>query len=193
MAHGETFVEGLTKILVDRKFVSEQMAQDLKKAFKDSAKPYFDEFLLDEGLIEKDDLLEALAQYFQVPSFDVSGYFFKYQLLHMFPEDFLVRQVVIPLEVDEDEMVIVANDPSLPGLESLIRNYVSYDIVFQVGLRRDIIDQVRDYYDKSLTDLPVDETAVEKRDYLLASDEAVEDIIDQQDKIQEQRDEDESE
>ncbi len=67
----EAFVEGLTKILEKRNMVDAQEAQSLKNIFKGANKPNFDDFLLEEGLVDKDDLLNALAEYYQVPAFDI--------------------------------------------------------------------------------------------------------------------------
>ena len=36
-------------------------------------------------------------------------------------------------------------------------NYVSYDIEFRVGIASDIIESIEEFYDKSLTDLELDD------------------------------------
>jgi hypothetical protein len=168
MKKSETFVEGLCKILVKRKTIKEKEADALKKAFRESAKPNFDEFLLDEGLVDKDDLLPALGEYYQVPSFDAIGYFFDHQLVRMFPKEFLTSNAIIPVEQDENILVMLANNPADPNLLSRIGKYVSYDIQFRVGLLQDIYDSIREFYDESLAvtnediDKDFDETALER-------------------------------
>ena len=37
--------------------------------------------------LDQENLLEALSEYYQVPSFDVVGYFFERHLFHMFPKE----------------------------------------------------------------------------------------------------------
>ncbi len=189
MPRGQTFVEGIAKILVERDIITEKMAQGFKDGFKNSAKDQFDDFLLEEGLVEKEDILMALSQYYKVPSFDVTGYFFYHTLLQKFPEDFLVRHAIIPLAVEGDMLMMVASNPNMPGLESLVREYVSWDINFMVGIKQDIISQIRDYYDKSIAALPEDEEALEQRDYQLASDIRGEEELDLEDKIENKRQE----
>ncbi|EKD48494.1 MAG: hypothetical protein ACD_64C00279G0001 [uncultured bacterium] len=147
----EAFVEGLTKILLKRHLISKSDADSLVVAFKGSQKEYFDDFLLSEGLIEKDDLLPALAEYYQVPAVDVVGYFFDHSLLLMFPKNFLFNSAVIPMERDENMLVMVTSDPNDEDLIVQIGNYVSYDIHFNVGIRQDIMDAVEEYYAQSLT------------------------------------------
>lgn len=151
MENKETFVQALCDLLVKNKAVEEKEADALKKVFKESEQEYFDNFLIEEGLVEEKDLLSALSQYYKVPAFDARGYFFETFLLHRFPKDFLLRNCFIPLEVDENMLVVVASHPELPGLESAMREFVSYEIEFFVGLSEHIIDAIEEYYDKSLT------------------------------------------
>lgn len=160
---GQTFVEGLTKILVKRNIVPAKEAEALKKSFRDSPKPNFDEFLLDEGLVDKDDLLPALAEYYQVPAFDAVGYFFDHQLVRMFPKTFLRSNGIVPIERDQNMLIVLASDPSNPELLPLIGNYVSYDIQFRVGIRQDIYNAIQEFYDQSLTGLDYDEGLDENR------------------------------
>ena len=81
----ETFVQAVTEALVKDNVISHEEALALQKAFKDSEKPYFDDFLLGGGLVDKAALLKALSSIYQVPAFDLVGYFFKRkQLLLVF-------------------------------------------------------------------------------------------------------------
>lgn len=149
MKRGETFVEGLTRILVLQNVLKEADAPGLIKEFKDRSKAAFDEFLLEGGFVSREELLKALSTYYQVDSFDALGHFFDHQTLRMFPKDFLVRNVIIPLEHDDNIMIMVAGNPQDADLLPRIGEYVSYDIAFNVGLDQDIIDAVREYYDPS--------------------------------------------
>jgi len=147
----KTFSQVILSILVKKKAISEEESKALRVAFKRSSKEIFDDFLLEEGLVEKANLLEALAEYYQVPFFDVVGYFFKTHLLHMFPKGFLLRNAIIPIEVDENIMVMVASEPDDPDLLAKVGNHVSYNIRFRVGLKRNICDTVKEFYDKSIS------------------------------------------
>ncbi len=147
----ESFVKGLTSILSKRGALSKSEQESLAEAFRGSEKQYFDNFLLEEGIVDKEDLLPALAEYFQVPYFDVAGFFFDHALLKMFPKDLLCNYAVIPVEIDENMMIMVASNPNDPELLSLLGTYVSYDIQFRVGIQQDIVDAVEEYYDLSPT------------------------------------------
>jgi len=145
----ENFEVGFLRVLVDLKFITAEDAIRLLAAYNESDIDQFDEFLLSEGIIEKEHMLEALSEYFQVPSFDVAGYFFETHLLRMFPKDMLLRNEIVPLQVDENMMIMIAANPSNPDLLFEIGENVSYDIRFHVGIGTDISDAVKEYYDKS--------------------------------------------
>lgn len=177
----DTFVQDICNHMVKIKATTAQEAQILQKSFAESAHENFEEFLLDEGLVERSDLLRALSLHYKVPSFDVDGFFFNCMLLRQFPKDFLTRSGIIPVEVDENMLIVVAAEPEFPGLESQMRNFVSYEIEFFVGIKRDIWEAVDEFYDKSLTEEPEledmdmrDEERLEKD--AIARDEDIEEL-----------------
>lgn len=172
----EKFIEGLISILQKRDIVDAQEAKNLKSLFKGANKPNFDDFLLDEGLVDKDDLLNALAEYYQVPPLDVVGYFFDHATVRMFPKEFLLSNGVIPLERDENILVMVASDPADPELLPRIGNYVSYDIQFYVGIRQDIYDAIEEFFDQSLTAVDYDEDLDENREARIIKREQEEEV-----------------
>ena len=163
MEHREAFTQGLANILVKNKVVASDEAKSMQDMFKDSTKETFDDFLLEEGFVGESDLLRALSEYYRVPSFDVVGYFFDHNLITKFPKGFLLRGGIIPLEVDQNMLIVVASNPGESGLESSIRDYVSYDVNFMVGFKRDICDATKEFYDTSPADVPADLDLREER------------------------------
>jgi hypothetical protein len=143
------FEAGFLEVLVKLKFITAEDAIKLMLTYNESDVDQFDEFLLSEGIVEQEELLQALSQYYQVPSFDVVGYFFETHLLRMFDKDMLLRNEIIPMQVDENIMIMVAANPDNSELLFEIGEDVSYDIRFYVGVARDICDAVKEYYDKA--------------------------------------------
>jgi hypothetical protein len=152
MKKKEGFEVGFLQTLVELKYITAQDAEKLLAVYHESDVDQFDEFLMSEGIIEQDQLLEALSQYYQVPSFDVVGYFFENHFLRMFPKDMLLRNEIIPLQVDENMMIVIAANPDNQELLFEIGECVSYDIRLYVGIARDICDAVKEYYDKADTE-----------------------------------------
>ena len=164
----ENFEVGFLRVLVELKYLEAEDAVKLLAAYNESDIDQFDDFLLSEGIVEQEHLLEALSQYFQVPSFDALGYFFETHLLRMFPKDMLLRNEIIPLQVDTNIMIVIAANPANPDLLFEIGENVSYDIRFHVGIARDICDAVKEFYDKSDVEDPVDEDI--RQEHLLVND-----------------------
>ena len=154
--------------LVKLKFITAEDAVKLLAAYHESDVDQFDEFLLSEGILDQENLLEALSEYYQVPSFDATGYFFERHLLHMFPKEMLLRNEIIPMQVDENMMIMVAAKPDNPDLLFEIGETVSYDIRFYVGVAQNIRDAVEEYYDKADTEVEEDEDI--RKDELLRSE-----------------------
>lgn len=158
----KTFVEKLADIFVEQGMVSEKEAAAFRRSFKESGKEQFVDFLIEEGLMQPSTILEALSVYYEVPFVDVSDTFFERHLLTMFPKDFLLRNAVIPLEVDQNILFVVASEPHQQGLESSLREFVSYDIEFYVGIRLDITDAIKEFYDEAPTEVDEDENLIEE-------------------------------
>lgn len=161
---GETFAQKLSDIFVEQGVITKQESEQMHKLFAQSSKEAFDDFLLEQGLVSEEALLDALAEYYQVPSYDVLGEFFNHQLLTLFPKEFLVRNAVIPLFLEEDILTMVASEPS-EHLREEIDDYVDFGVEFNVGLRRDITDAVKEFYDLALTEVPEDGDKKEEEDF----------------------------
>lgn len=184
MAH--SFEEKLCAILVKNKIIDTATSKALQKDFKNRSKEAFDSFLLNEGLVKKADLLKALEEYYEVPSFDVSGYFFKQELLLEFPQDVLVRYGLIPLERDNDILVIVASEPDDEDLLPELAEYVSDEIQFYVGIRTDIIDAVMEYYQTSPFSVDEDRIDADEDDEFYEEDKTLDAIFDEADRQEEE-------
>ncbi len=172
----QSFVDGLVTILEKKEVIKPKESEALKNAFKDSQKPYFDDFLLDEGIVPKDDLFEALAEYFQVPYFDVVGYFFDHNLVRMFPQEIMISNAFIPIERDENMLIVVASNPNDSELLPIIGEYVSYDIHFRVGIRSDITGAIQEYYEPSLAEVNYDDDLDNDRVARIEGDEKEEEV-----------------
>jgi len=169
------FVQGLTSILIKHKIYTEDEAKTLQKNFAEASQERFDDFLLDEGLIEKEDLLRALGEYYKMPAIDLAGYFFQTFLLRKFPKGVMIRNFFIPLEVDQNFMIVAAGEPDNPELLSIIGKYLSYDVRFRSAIKQEIINSIQEFYDKSDTEIDEEEEAYgaygDENVYEIAADE----------------------
>lgn len=157
-----TLVDCLCDIFLKHGMFQKEDIDALKKDFLNSSIPAFEDFLIEEGLIEKEDLLKALGIFYQTQAIDVEGFFFDHHLVTMFPKDEMLRNMFIPYERDDsdagygDILFVIAANPHNPDLPAIIGNYVSYDVSFFVGLARDIDDSIKEFFDKPLYEVEPD-------------------------------------
>jgi hypothetical protein len=173
-----SFVQRLTTSLLNNQAITQKEADSLVTMFHDRAKGRVDNFLLDEGMVEREELLKSLSDVYQVPYFDANGYFFEHELLHTFPKDVLISKGIIPLQVDEDVLIMLASNPEDTELLEVIGNSVSYDIQFNVGIYRDIMEAIEEYYDQSIILEDEEEFDDDYDDEDVDSDDIDEDIFD---------------
>ena len=164
----ETFEAGFLRTLVDLKLITADDAVKLLASYHESDVDQIDDFLLSEGILDQESLLEALSEYYKVPAFDVVGYFFENHLVRMFPKSMLLKSEIIPLQVDENMIIVVAANPNNPDLLFEIGENVSYDIRLYVGIARDICDAVKEFYDKADTEDEQDQDI--RQEHLLMSE-----------------------
>ncbi len=144
------FISRLADQLVKQNALREAEAELLVKEFKDGSKSRIDYVLLDDGVIDRETLLAAMQGVYGVAPFDVRGYFFNHQLLLLFPKDFLINKAIIPLEVDDDMLTVVMSNPEDEEAIEALGDFVAYTINVFVGIERDIVDAITEYYDEDV-------------------------------------------
>ncbi|HVW99558.1 MAG TPA: hypothetical protein VHA52_03830 [Candidatus Babeliaceae bacterium] len=151
-----SYIDGLSALLERNGSIKHADTKALKKMFGQSSLATFEDFLLEENLVDKSDLLEALSEYYQVPAVDLLSQFLDHHLVTMFPVDLMVRKGFVPFQRDENILIIVASNPHDDTLSETLGRYVSYQTTFWVGILQDIIDMAREYTDTSITQEPQD-------------------------------------
>ena len=144
------FIVRLADQLVKLEALREVEAESLVKELKDNSKARIDYVLLDDGIIDREMLLKALRGVYGVLHFDVRGHFFNHQLLLLFPKDFLINRSIIPLEIDDDMLTVVMSNPEDEETLEMLGNFVAYSINILVGIQRDVVDAVEEYYDEDV-------------------------------------------
>lgn len=127
--------------------IKEADAEALKHDFERSDVAYIEDFLLEEGLVEEEQLLQVLQTVYGVRSIDVMGELFDHDLLKQIPKDVLLRNCCLPFRKEGDDILyIITANPANEDLEGILRSYVSYDIEFLVGIPHHIDMMIKDFY-----------------------------------------------
>lgn len=150
MDREQKVIDGLLTILCDLEVVSRDDKEELQREFERSEIVRFEDYLIDEEIVEKEDLLRALQQYYKVTAVDVLGEMFDHNLLTMFPQDVLVRNCAIPYRQDDDILVMIVANPNDENLDAVLGEFVSYDFEYFVGIPRHIEMMIKDFYQKEM-------------------------------------------
>lgn len=163
--HG--YAQEIASVLYKQGTLKKIDATALARDFRDSGQAQVHEFLLEEDVVSRGDLLRALAQYYGVPAIDVPGTQFSHDLVRMFPVHVLVKNTVIPLEMDANVIVFVAARPS-DTLRKELRHYTDCHVEFAVGIAKDIVEAIELFHDET-----PEEVAEEDKVSALASSDIV--------------------
>jgi hypothetical protein len=148
------FVEELSEILARKRLITSEEASSFNKLFRQKEDITFEDYLLEEDFVTKEDLLLSLAEYYSVPALDTVGEFFSHRLLRLFPKDVLLEHFMLPYRREGDVLTVVVASPDDPHLRELLGQYISHDISFMVGLAQDIRDTIQEFYDQPITFQP---------------------------------------
>jgi hypothetical protein len=146
----QNIIDGLLVVLRAQGALNLADEIELKKEFSRSDSERFEDYLIDEGIVDKDDLLQALGKFYNRRPFDVMGAMLDHDLVTMFPKDVLLNNNCIPYRTEDDFMVIIAGDPSNEDLDAILGEYVSYNFEYYVGIPRHIDMMIKDFYNKEL-------------------------------------------
>lgn len=167
------FINELCTILHRNHALKDRDVNALKREFADRSDLTFEEFLIDENIISRKELLEALGQYYNMTAIDVIGLFFDHHLVTMFPKDLLLRHNFIPYMRDGDVLAVIAGDPLDDDMIEQIGRYVSYDVELYVGFFRDIQDEIEEFYDRAVSEVDIPEERVMERERKESLEEAI--------------------
>ena len=68
-------IEGISAILARHHLIAFDDLASLRSSFNHRDDITFEDFLIEEGIVDKSDLLKALSEYYRVPALDVVGEF----------------------------------------------------------------------------------------------------------------------
>ncbi|MEZ4104107.1 MAG: ATPase, T2SS/T4P/T4SS family [Candidatus Paceibacterota bacterium] len=122
---------GPLKRLLENGEIAEELATEIGRLVDESGKTY-EEAMLEQG-VAPDLTRKALADYYQVPYFVIPENFsISEEILSYIPEESAIHYKLIPLMIDNDVLIVGANDPDDSQIKEVL-NFVStkYDIAYK--------------------------------------------------------------
>jgi len=135
--------------LVDKGLVSEK---DIEKAISSARVNQMDvaKVLQEEYRVPKEELLQALAQFYNCPAWEPSTSLMPADLKDRISVDFLKKNVCAPIGREAGTVRVAVEDPyDLTRLDAIKAMNLAPRCEFQVGLRDDILGWVRASYGES--------------------------------------------
>jgi len=170
----QEMIRDILNLLCEREVLNREDTVELEREYKKSNLAYFEDYLIDEDIVDKEDLLKVLQEYYNVQAMDVMGEMFDHDLLKKFPKDVLLRNCCIPYRQDGSLLIMVTSNPLNEDLDEILGEFVSYDFHYFVGIPRHIDMMIKDFYQGELytedfEDI-IDEEAREREDLILDED-----------------------
>lgn len=142
------YAQEIASLLFKQGILKKADASALASGFRGSGQAQIHDFLLEQDLVSKPDLLRVLSQYYGTPAIDINGVQFNHDLVRMFPTRLLTKYTVIPLEMDENAVIFVAARPDADKMRQQLRHYTDCHLEFIVGIAKDIAQAIATYHDE---------------------------------------------
>lgn len=166
----------LGQVLVDLKYITPEQLESLREAKQRRPEDLLGQIAIEMGLINDDQLAEALGKQLGMDTVVLSNYPFDANVLSIMTEDMAHNYKVIPLKLDKttNELTIAMSQPQNLFVCDELRNFLGYNIIPMVATEA----EVNKYLDKYYTE---GSESVEKILEELESDQSLNDLANQAD------------
>lgn len=166
----------LGQVLVDLKYITPEQLESLREAKQRRPEDLLGQIAIEMGLINDDQLAEALGKQLGMDTVVLSNYPFDANVLSIMTEDMAHNYKVIPLRLDKttNELTIAMSQPQNLFVCDELRNFLGYNIIPMVATEA----EVNKYLDKYYTE---GSESVEKILEELESDQSLNDLANQAD------------
>lgn len=119
----------LGDLLIDRGILSQE---DLEKGlrFQVERNIRLGEALVQMGLVSSKEMAETLAEYLHLPFFDLKTVFPSRDLLRTFPKGLALEYQAIPVQEDEERLIVALSDPTHLAAQDSIQFYLQRPVSF---------------------------------------------------------------
>ena len=144
--HGLSLKDRLTRILLEKKLVSEE---DIGKALEEHKKKggKLSDILLEMGLISKKDLTVVLCEEFGCPPIDLARYKISPEVLDLVPKKIAKHYKIIPVSKMGNMLAVAMSDPLDVLAMDDIKAITGCEIGPVVSNEKDIMNAIAEYYD----------------------------------------------
>ena len=104
----------LEEKLINDNYITKDEIEEIRKllTLRDYNDFTFEDILIKENYLQEEELIEVLHIIFDIPIINLEGYKIDYELLKLFNEEFLRKNIFIPLKINKESIEIAIKDPS---------------------------------------------------------------------------------
>ena len=166
----------LGQVLVDLKYITPEQLEALREAKQRRPEDLLGQIAIEMGLINDDQLAEALGKQLGMDTVVLSNYPFDANVLSIMTEDMAHNYKVIPLKLDKttNELTIAMSQPQNLFVCDELRNFLGYTIIPMVATEAEVNKYLEKYYTEG-------SESVEKILEELESDQSLNDLANQAD------------
>jgi len=135
----------LGDLIVEAGLITEEQLQDTLKEKPQNQK--LGEALLQRGYITEQQLIEVLEAQLGIPHLSLYGYPFEKNLFSLIPKEAAVRNLVVPLRVEGDKLLVAMADPMDFFAIDDLRLSTGFQIETVIATKDDIIRSINKFYE----------------------------------------------
>ncbi len=135
----------LGDLIVEAGLITEEQLLDTLKEKPQNQK--LGEALLQQGYITEQQLIEVLEGQLGIPHLSLYGYPFEKNLFSLIPKETAVRNLVVPLRIEGDKLLVAMADPMDFFAIDDLRLSTGFQIETVIATKDDIIRSINKYYE----------------------------------------------
>ncbi len=140
----KTFSMNLAKALLDEKVITREQYEKVIEAHKQTGKRIGDLFV-EMGFITEGVKLNFMKKIFNLPVIKLKGLKIPPEILSIIPQEIAEKYRVIPLKVENNQLIVAVDDPSNPMIFDNLKLVTEYDIKPVLANRREIEEALKQY------------------------------------------------
>jgi len=137
--------------LIEESYLSQSELDEIKELMdlKDYNELTFEEILVKENYLKENELIEILHLIYHIPIINLEDFKINYKLLKIFSEEFLRKNIIIPLRIDDNNIEIAMTDPTEIVLIDDIEKMTGLKVKLFLSTSKKILKVINQLYDKN--------------------------------------------
>jgi len=137
--------------LIEESYLSQSELDEIKELMdlKDYNELTFEEILVKENYLKENELIEILHLIYHIPIINLEDFKINYKLLKIFSKEFLRKNIIIPLRINDNNIEIAMTDPTEIVLIDDIEKMTGLKVKLFLSTSKKILKVINQLYDKN--------------------------------------------